>query len=184
MLQAQEYFSFHGRYITHTIGRLILQLRDPLTNMLTSLLGILFIFVAYNTIQPNFLKQDNKKDPYLLLILSSLLLSCLVASWTTYTQTLFLATYVFSFTLVLLFLSPYLQLIKNEAYTISPVLIAFLGVLAGNSYESSIATLPILLLIAFFLKYKKRVLPLWYWIGITGFLIGFIILIATPCKLG
>ena len=180
MLQAQEYFTFHGRYITHTIGRLILQLRDPLTNILTSLLGILFIFVAYNTIQPNFLKQDNKKDPYLLLILSSLLLSCLVASWTGYTQTIFMVAYVLSCILLLLFLNPYLQLIKNKEYSISPVLIAFLGVLAGNSYESSIATLPLLLLIALFLKYKKRVLPLWYWIGIIGFLVGFSILIATP----
>ena len=130
MLQAQEYFAFHGRYTTHTLGRLILQLRDPLTNILTTFLGILFIFVAYNTVQPNFLKQDNKKDPYLLLILSSLLLSCLVASWTGYTQT--------------------------------------------------IATIPLLLLIALFLKYKKRVLPFWYWIGIIGFLVGFTVLMATP----
>ncbi len=180
LLQAQEYFTFHGRYITHTIGRLILQLRDPLTNILTSLLGILFIFVAYNTVQPNFLKQDNKKDPYLLLILSSLLLSCLVASWTGYTQTLFLVTYVFSFTLVLLFLTPYLQLIKEEQYNISPILIFLLGLLVGNTHEQIVATLPILLLIALFLKFKKRVLPLWYWIGILGFLVGFTILMATP----
>ena len=180
LLQAQEFLNWHGRYITHTIGRLILQLRDPLANILTSLLGILFILVAYNTVQPNFLKQDNKKDPYLLLILSCLLLSCLVASWTGYTQTIFMVAYALSFILLLLFLSPYLQLIKNKEYSISPILIAFLGILAGNSYESSVATIPLLLLIALFLKYKKRVLPLWYWIGILGFLMGFSILMLSP----
>ena len=180
MLQAQEYLTWHGRYVTHTIGRLILQLRDPLANILTTFLGILFIFVAYNTIQPNFLKQDNKKDPYLLLILSSLLLSCLVGSWTTYTQTLFFVAYTLSFTFVLLFLSPYFQLIRNKEYSVSPMWIALLGVLAGNSHEQAVATIPLLLFITIFLKYKKRALPLWYWVGIIGFLVGFAILILSP----
>ncbi len=180
ILQAQEYFTFHGRYITHTIGRLILQLRDPLTDILTSLLGIVFIFVAYNTVQPNFVKQDNKKDPYLLLILSSLLLSCLVGSWTIYTQTMLTVSYTLSFIFLLLFLNVYFQFIRNKEYNISLTLVVLLGIIAGNTHEQSVAIVPLLLFITIFLKYKKRALPLWYWIGIIGFLVGFAILMATP----
>ncbi len=178
-LQYLEYLNWHGRYITHTIGRIILQLRDPLANILTALVGMFFVFSI-----ANIMKSVRGRNAFAALIPISLSLSCIVGSWTGYTQTVSLVSYQLSCAFIMCFLYFYFERINNPDYNTPFWLIALSGFAAGCSYEQSAALLPLLILMYLFIRYiQKQKIPSWFYIGAGAFTIGLMILLLTPANL-
>jgi hypothetical protein len=92
--------------------------------------------------------------------------------------------YLTTTTIILLFLVPLRKKMGNREYKLNiplSVLFSFLGILAGWSVENSGAAV-LFLLIAYFVfkKIKREKVNLFEILGVIGFIIGFILLIAAP----
>ncbi len=189
LLQWQEYLNWHGRYLTHTIGRLILQLRDPAVNIIMAFMTTGFMISVGHFMRPRFWQSDDKQNLTILIVVS-FALSLLIKSWIAYTETMFFVAYFLSFVFLLLFLVHYFEFIKNgdeedkkRESPSSSIKIFVLGILAGFTHEQSVATIPLLILMIIYLKYQKRSIPSWFYIGFLGFVIGFAMLMLAPSVL-
>jgi len=180
LLQWEQYFTWHGRFITHSLNRIVLQLGYPYTDIITSFLGLLLLILSYFHINPYFLQKFSFKDKALFILLSVMIFSLLGGSWTSFTQTTFFMSYYFTIILLLFFLIPYRLIFEDSKYKPNINYIIIMGLLAGTSHEQAIAILPILFLLAIILHCKKIAIPFWYWIGVGTFCIGFLFLFLAP----
>jgi hypothetical protein len=95
--------------------------------------------------------------------------------------------YLWGSTLILAFLLPFRILAENKNILsrygiIWAVAFFFFGALAGacNENTSAAAVFAVMLLGAFIKWYKKRKLPAWFFTGLAGSMIGWIIMVAAP----
>ena len=89
-------------------------------------------------------------------------------------------SYRFTIALVLLFLVPYLKTFANKDD--SPSLMTFipLSFLAGATHEQVIVVIPLLVMMALIGKLLKKSIPLWYWIGLVIFSLGYSTVLMSP----
>ena len=165
----------HGRYLTHVLLRIILQVPDPLMNILFSLIltGIVLIYTL--AIKLDFYKKYNKNFIYTFIIFFSLLLllpRILLAEWFVHAHPI---SNFLSMGLILLFLMPYRALLSSNSSkenTFNIVLFIILGIVAGSTHEQAVAVPFFLIGFYIYLSYQKHFIPKWYWIGFVAFCIG------------
>ena len=165
----------HGRYLTHVLLRIILQVPEPLMNILFSLIltGIVLIYTL--AIKPDFYKKYNKNFIYTFIIFFSLLLllpRILLAEWFVHAHPI---SNFLSMGLILLFLMPYRALLSSNSSkenTFNIVLFIILGIVAGSTHEQAVAVPFFLIGFYIYLSYQKHFIPKWYWIGFVAFCIG------------
>ncbi|MGL5253942.1 MAG: DUF6056 family protein [Brevinema sp.] len=183
LLQWGEYISWHGRMITHSLARTILQWGFPYTDIFASLFTIGFFFICCISVTSKFWIKEFSKEFPLILILLLVLYSFVPMSSTAYSQTVFFMSNFFAIGLVLLFLIPYANLISEKNIIFNKyqlVLISISGFLAGAAHEQASAVLPLLILLWVYLRQRKQIIPSWFWIGIFFLIIGMFFIHLSP----
>lgn len=181
LLQWKEYLSWHGRYISHTLLRFILQ--SGFQDIIISIFGSLFPFIAYLHVNSNYYQDNNPKDVASFLILSSLLYAFIGVSWSTYGMTTFFMSNIFAQMTILLFLLPYRFVINNPSYTPNLFYLFIIGIIAGSIHEQGVIIIPLLGILALFLYLKKTPPPLWFFLGCGAYFVGNLFLFLAPSML-
>ncbi len=175
--QLHQYFSWGGRTVAHTIGRILMWWKKPYSSLLNAI-----VVAALNLICCCYSKNRNAFT----LLMSTALIYFLnpdfdgTCNWITGS-----VTYVWTITICLLFFLPYLGLLENKTYTHTSVAasigLLLLGVLAGWTVEN---IGPTFVLMVFFIIIdvvkSKRYLPKWTITGGLGLLTGTIFMLAAP----
>lgn len=179
--QSLHYTKWGGRTIVHFIDQLILYNYNPLkADIINSIAYTVLIIVAY-------LHITAKKTFNVNLLV---VIFCLM--W--FIQPVFAETtlwitgscnYLFGTLIILLFLLPY-RLYKNAQQNsyiqiALNIILMIAGVIAGWTNENTAAAM-IVMIISFIYYYKslKWNIPLWAYAGLTGAVIGYILMIAAP----
>ncbi|MGL5253654.1 MAG: DUF6056 family protein [Brevinema sp.] len=177
MQEVHEYLTWHGRFLTHLIARIILQNRWT-ADILTTIMAAFFLIMAWVMVYPN---PKQKKLPYLLPIFwTALILFFSRGVWLPMVQVVHFASYRLSFALIALFLWPYLRFLHDSSYNPSYFWLAGWGIIAGSTHEQVVVLTPVLLMMAFILRLRKESIPLWYWIGCIAVVLGNFIVLGSP----
>lgn len=175
-------FDWHGRYISHTLLRIILQ--SGFQDLIVALLGAIFPFLAYFFVSTSYLINYQKKDLYCFIMFSSLLYAFVQASWSIYGMTTYFMSNIFSQMVMLLFLYPYFKFIQNPDYKPHSAYLIIIGIIAGSMHEQGVIALPLLIIIAgIHIIIQKRKIPLWFMIGFCAYLGGTLLLFLAPSTL-
>ncbi|MGL5254142.1 MAG: DUF6056 family protein [Brevinema sp.] len=177
-VELRRYWIFkHGRIFTHTILRLILQVKEPGLNILWGLFGVVIFWLYMNALKPGFSKKDNTKEFsvfLLLFVLCMLTKRFFIYNWFIHAH----AVSNFLFTaLIVSFLIPYCRLLEGTDK--SPHWSWFLlAIIAGSAHEQASAVIPLLIVLAGFFMIKKQTIPTWFWIGFFAYGVGLTFLLA------
>lgn len=182
--QYEHYFAWGGRCVNHFIAQFLLFIGIPYNKILNSLAYVFFIYlICLFTISKG---EKIKLSLYLLVnilifffvpVLGSTLL------WLTGS-----ANYLWGTLILLMFLLPYKRLYEslsngeNVKLSLFKTFYLFIGgIIAGWTNENMVAA-SIFMLFVFFLysRYNKWSLPVWFYTGFTGFVIGFLLMILAP----
>lgn len=172
LLQWNEYLAWHGRLVSHTLLRIILQLPSPIEEIVFSGVILWVIITCYRAVNPQFIHNAGKHDFPLFILLFCLLFVFVPVSSTAYVMVTFFMSNLFAIGLICWFLTPYSLLMSTPS--IAPSRMFWLSaLLAGASHEQAVALLPLLLILYIILKYKKIMVPRWFWTGGYFFLLGY-----------
>jgi len=179
--QYEHYFIWGGRTVNHCIAQLLLLIGSPLNKILNSLAYLALTFVIYS-----FARKKGSEHSLSLYILINVLIFFFqpvlgaTVLWITGSS-----NYLWGTLIILLFLLPYKSLYETDTSNKSSVLkILFMfsgGIIAGWTNENMAAVM-ILLIIALgvYLKKQKKPVPLWFYSGLAGAVIGFFFMILAP----
>ncbi|WP_305862927.1 DUF6056 family protein [Helicobacter cholecystus] len=180
------YFEWNGRFFEQVWIYFVAPYVGSLGfDLLNAFMGACFIFIFYFAV---FAKLPKKAVDFL--ALSLILIMVLNSAF----ATVFLwgagsLNYLWAMVVILLFLIPYRifwgDLLKGKDLNYLPswliVLIFPLGVIGGWSSEHVGAMLCFVLLLSLLIAWiKKFTLPWWYYLGVCGFCIGWVILFTSP----
>ncbi|MDR2955690.1 MAG: DUF6056 family protein [Prevotella sp.] len=177
--QYNHYMFWGGRTINHIIAQALLMISPFWHDLLNSLIYLLFVFLIYSI--SNFGKKVNVA--FLLLIAIALWFSLpnftSTTLWITYSS-----NYLWSTTIILLFIYPYYNSYINKKArnnTFLPIAIFFGGIACGWTNENmAVALVSFLLIILFLYKYEKQDIPKWAVWGLAGVTIGCLFLFLAP----
>ena len=172
------YDKWHGRIVANFLNFIFMYFKDKtIFNICNTIVYCIFILlIGYHAVG-----SFKKVSGYLFLFIN-VFLWLFLSAWG---QTLLWLTgsfnYLWTSTIILIFLIPFRKKADNKLYkphVIVSLLWIIIGSLAGCSMENSASGVLILLLAYFiYVKYKKEKIALFEITGSIGFLIGFIILI-------
>lgn len=179
--QYAHYFEWGGRSVAHTIAQTLLWWGKPISGVAQALCYVtLILFIYYNAygIRPTLRLR------LMPIFVISLLL---FAQTRAYGEVVFnivsSANYMWTTTIVLMFLLPYRISMAHQVQMPSWLFLPFmliLGVLAGWSNENTAAAVATGLGLYLLYNLKERRLRLWQCVGYGGFLVGFALLIFAP----
>ena len=176
--QYNHYYTWGGRTVVHIIAQFLIFINPLIADILNSLVYLLFSFLIYYHI------KGNTKHSISTFIMANLLIWFLqpvfgeTMLWLTGS-----ANYLWGTSIVLLFMLPF-RLFENKysKYTIPKCIVMFLfGVIAGWTNENTVgASIIIIFLFLLYYRSKKWKIPAWAIIGLTGMIIGYIIMLKAP----
>lgn len=175
--QVWHYFNWGGRTIAHTVAQIFLPFPKIIFSFINSLVYVLLIFLMYLHI-----KGKNKDKPLYLLIIHLSLWFLLPVFGQTCLWLVGSCNYLWTTTLILLFLRIYKKNDKSSS-VLKLVAIFFLGILAGWTNENTSAGLIAILLgnlIIDRITKKRKKISKMQLSGLIGVLIGFLIMILAP----
>lgn len=170
------YLMWTGRFLSTFINYILLAFSKNIFNIFNSLFYVTYLYAIYTIANKD--KQENPILFSLIFILVWFFIPqiCQVMFWQIGS-----VIYLWTMTMVLLFLIPFIRLIKNPEYSIKkPLLMAVLififGIITGNGFETNSLMLLIAVVFIFIFKMfiKKVKMPIWSWTGFAGLLIGFL----------
>lgn len=180
--QYSHYFSWGGRNVNHFIAQFLLYIGTPLNKIINSLAYVFFIYIMC--------KFTKKKDAPIrfssVLLINILLFFSLPAFGSTVLWITGSANYLWGTLILLLFLLPYKNFyecgkMQSKTSTLKSIYLFVGGIIAGWTNENMAATAIFVLLVFFFYLRKKRLhIPLWFYTGLLGAIIGFCIMVAAP----
>ncbi|MGL4368009.1 MAG: DUF6056 family protein [Brevinemataceae bacterium] len=180
--QYNEFFQWHGRFLTHIVARITLKLGTPLFYIIKSLLICLLFFFSLKTIEPNI--HMKKFGIGLILLLSLFLFVNSIFPFTTFmmyymSDLLNLFGYYIPALFIILYISFYINIFYGKTKICLPcfLLIAFI---TGSLHEMVIACIPFIITIYILLKIQITEIPKWFWLSLPFFLLGFSILLFAP----
>lgn len=93
--------------------------------------------------------------------------------------------YLWPLTATLFFIYPYEQLLLGQRHLkdhlLSRLFFLLAGIILGTGLENLGAAVMVFFLVTLgYLYYKKRAIPIWAWLGICGYIVGFIVLLIAP----
>ena len=178
--QYRHYFEWGGRTVAHVIAQFLLWWGKPLSGIVQGLCYVLLIlFIYYNAYG---LKPTLRVRFVPIFIISLLLLLQLRRYGEVVFNIVSSANYLYTTTLVLIFLLPYrisMEREVNGSWYLAPLML-LLGVLAGWTNENTAAAVAAGLGLYLIYCLKERKLTLWQVVGYAGFLIGFALLVLAP----
>jgi hypothetical protein len=177
--QYNQYFTWGGRCVAHFLAQFWLLLGKPIFNVANTIVYVFFILLVQFHITGKI-----KTNPAVFLLIN-IFFWFLVPAWGQ--NFLWLdgsCNYLWTTTIILLFLVPFRKRQDNSDFNLRmsvSFLFFFLGILAGWSNENSGAAVLFLLIAYFAVKIVKgKRIAAFEILGVTGFLIGFLLLIAAP----
>ncbi|WP_318627906.1 DUF6056 family protein [Paenibacillus polymyxa] len=185
IFQSQNYLyhNWTGRVIVHFFVQLFLWLGKDVFNIVNAFFYVLLLFLicSFSKIR----KFNTREDLGIFLLVSLMCWFMLPVLGQTAFWLAGSVNYLWATVFILIFLFPYRFLIDNK-YVLKNNLITiltmfFLGILAGWSQENTAVIAVAFVGISFFIALKKKIeLPLWFFSGIIGCLIGFVYLVLAP----
>ena len=178
--QYNSYFSWGGRCVAHFFAQFWLLVGKPFFNIANTIVYCFFILLIQFHIIGNM-----KKPNFSLFLALNIFFWFFVPAWgQNFLWLTGSCNYLWTTTIILLFLAPFRKKQDNPEYNFGiplSVLFFFAGILAGWSNENSGAGVLFLLIGYFIIKIiKKDKLSLFEIFGAVGFLIGFCLMIAAP----
>jgi len=179
--QYEHYYTWGGRSVNHSIAQFLLLIGSPFNKILNSLAYVALTFAIYFLVK----KKNGAHNLSLYVLINILIFFFQPVLGSTVLWITGSSNYLWGTLIILLFLFPYKSLYDTQAYNKSSVLKVFLmflgGIIAGWTNENMAAVM-IFLLIAFgiYLKIHKRKVPLWFYSGLSGAIIGFCFMISAP----
>lgn len=178
--QYNHYFEWGGRIVVHSIAQLLLWIGNPWADIINAIAFVVFIYNLY------YLVCFKEKYNYLILLLItfSIILfqpafveTCL---WITGS-----ANYLWGMIFAVLLIKPCVRYYYDGTNTKDSALhssIYFvLGLFAGCTHENTMVALIVLFgILILDLKIEKKPIPRWFWFGVSGMILGAIILVASP----
>lgn len=179
--QYRHYFEWGGRSVAHVIAQTLLWWGKPASAVAQALCYVtLILFIYYNAYG---IKPTLRLRLMPIFIISLLLFMQLRAYGEVVFNIVSSANYLWTTTIVLIFLLPYRISMERDLETHILVLLPMmfiLGVLAGWSNENTAAAVATGLGLYLLFNLRMHRLKLWQCVGYTGFLIGFALLIFAP----
>lgn len=177
--QYEHYFTWGGRTVVHIIAQSLLLAGISIGDFVNSLAYVAFTLVIYY-----MANQSNKVKPSLLLGINLLIWFFQPAFGSTILWITGSANYLWGTLIILSFLFPYTKqalTANNKNSFVRSGLFFIAGIIAGWTNENMAVAL-IIMLIAFigYYKVKQRKIPLWAITGLTGAIIGCVLMIAAP----
>lgn len=179
--QYHHYFEWGGRSVAHVIAQTLLWWGKPASAVAQALCYItLILFIYYNAygIRPTLRLQL-----MLIFIITLLLFMQMRAYGEVVFNIVSSANYMWTTTIVLIFLLPYRISMDREFNTHVWLLVPMmfiLGILAGWSNENTAAAVATGLGLYLLFNLRMHRLKLWQCVGYAGFLMGFALLIFAP----
>ncbi len=179
--QYRHYFEWGGRTVAHVIAQLLLWWGKPLSGIIQGLCYVLLIlFIYYNAYG---LKPTLRLRFGPVFIISLLLLLQLRYYGEVVFNIVSASNYLYTTTLVLMFLLPYRISMEREVKA-NPIyfwpLMLVLGLVAGWTNENTAAAVATGLGLYLLYCLKERQLKLWQCLGYGAFLVGFALLVLAP----
>lgn len=179
--QQIHYEIWGGRVVVHTIAQLLLQLPSIVIDIINSLAFIVLMLLIYLHI--------NYKKPFSV----SLLLGVFFLLWflEPFAETILWITgsanYMWGSILILGFLLPY-RFYGNKSdnsiftSTLKALLMLLFGIIAGWTNENTGAGLLVItvLFILYYRRNNNQKLPIWFYTGLLGLIIGYLAMISAP----
>lgn len=178
--QKNHYMMWGGRTVAHTIAQILLVIKNNfIIDLINAIIYTDFILIVY-------MYTSLKRYDYKLLLLVALSLYivlpdfCSTVLWITGS-----CNYLWTTLLCLVFMYPFVQYYLNGDIKVRSKFffpLAFLsGIVVGWTNENmGIAILFFIISLAIVLKIEKRQIPIWFWVGMVGVLIGSLFLILAP----
>lgn len=177
--QYNHYFTWGGRFVVHFIAQFLLMLKPWTHDAINALSFTLLVYLIYR------ISNYNKKISPVIFIFIFFLVYFFQPSFTaTILWITGSANYLWGTLIILLFIYPYYLFFRNPEYKLKGIFVclSFLirGILAGWTNENmSVAVLLMLILMCLYFKWRGK-LPQWAIVGLIGFGIGCILLLAAP----
>lgn len=179
--QYEHYFIWGGRSVNHCIAQVLLLVGSPINKVLNSLAYVALTLVIYS-----LARRKNSAHSLSLYILINILIfffqPVLGATllWITGSS-----NYLWGTLIILLFLLPYKSFYESDSNNKSSLFKTFLmfpaGIIAGWTNENMAAVMILLLIgLALYQRIQKKVVPLWFYSGLLGAVIGFCFMVAAP----
>ncbi len=182
--QYEHYFAWGGRCVNHFLAQFLLYIGAPYNKVLNSLAYVAFTYLICLVSARK--GESVKLSSYFLVnvlifffvpVLGSTLL------WITGS-----ANYLWGTLILLLFLLPYKRLYEscvggaNGSNSLFKAFYLFVGgIVAGWTNENMVAASIFMILVFFvYARYQKWQLPMWFYSGFAGFLIGFLLMVLAP----
>ena len=179
--QYQHYFAWGGRSVAHTIAQVLLFWGKPLSAVAQACCYVLLLlFIYYNAYG---IKPTLRLRFMPLFVISALLFMQLRMYGEVVFNIVSSANYLYTTTLVLMFLLPYRISIARDLtlhWALLWPLMVVLGVLAGWSNENTAAAVATGLGLLLLYNLKQRRLKFWQCVGYAAFLVGFALLVFAP----
>lgn len=177
--QYEHYFTWGGRTVVHIIAQSLLLAGVDVADVINSLAYVALTLVIY------FLtNRGNELRPSLLLGINLLIWFFQPAFGSTMLWITGSANYMWGTLIILLFLIPYVNRVYKPQVKDSPVKVVLMfifGVIAGWTNENmAIGLIFMLFCFAFYYKKKCGKIPIWAMSGLTGAIIGCVIMLAAP----
>lgn len=180
--QIIHYNSWGGRTVVHFILQCLLLIKSPfIINILNASVFILFLTV----IQFHFIGylRVNTISTFIIFSLTCILQPAFAETCLWLTGSI---NYLWGTTIILYFLLPYRlykgKMIRKDKSFIFSILMFFAGIITGWTNENTIMGLIIIIigLIYYHLKLEKNKIPVWFYFGLVGIIIGYILMIIAP----
>lgn len=177
--QYNHYFTWGGRFVVHFIAQFLLMLKPWLHDLINALAFTYFIYLIYKISNCN-----RKLNPVLFIIIYFLIYSFQPAFMSTVLWITGSANYLWGTLIILIFIYPYYLFFRNSEYKLEgfSIYVYFFvgGIIAGWTNENmSVAVILMLLFLCLYFK-RRGVLPKWCIVGVVGFSIGCVLLLAAP----
>lgn len=181
--QYEHYFAWGGRCVNHFIAQFLLYIGAPYNKILNSLA---YVTLTYLICLFAVKKGESVKfsQYFLVNVLIFFFVPVLGSTMLWITGS---ANYLWGTLILLMFLLPYKRLYetlseKADNNSLFKALYLFIGgVIAGWTNENMVAA-SIFLLFVFFVyaRFSKWQLPIWFYSGFVGFVIGFLLMVLAP----
>lgn len=182
--QWAHYFEWGGRTVAHVIAQLLLYFGKPTSAVLNgacyATAMVAMIALARGT---SFIKAVRTLEFMPLFIVSMALWLCLRIFGEVVFMPVSSSNYLYTTTIILLFLLPYAQSFLNsdqERGGIFAVLYMIAGVLAGWTNENTGAAALACTFLALLVFFKEHRLRLWQLAGAVGLFVGYLLLMLSP----
>jgi len=177
--QHNQYLTWGGRVVVHSIAHFILWLGYPWYNILNTLILILLLYLIYKISNNGY-----RSNPPLFILLTILVWFATPSFNYVFFWKVGAANYLWSTLFIMLFIYPFYSYYiseHNKKSIFRSALFLFAGIFAGWTNENMVVGLAFFIIaLLILLKYEKRQIPGWMTFGLIGVFLGGIIMLAAP----